>query len=68
MYTVCRNLCIQQAAMIQQITTMYSFGAHVECKPKINTIFVCESFVSVGCYLLGKMQNASLTELKGGSE
>jgi hypothetical protein len=45
-----------------------SFGVPVECKPKISTGYICENFVSVGRCLLGKMQIALLTELKGGRE
>lgn len=45
-----------------------SFGVPVECKPKINTGYICESFFSVGQCLLGKMQIDLLTELKEGSE
>jgi hypothetical protein len=68
MYTVCLNLCIHQTASFNNLTITCSFGVPVECKPKINTGYICESFVLVGRYLQGKMQVTLLTELKGGNE
>lgn len=68
MYTVCLNLCIHQAASYNNLTITCSCGVPVECKPKINTGYICESFISVGRYLQGKMQIALLTELKGRRE
>jgi len=68
MSTGCLNLCIHQAASFNNLTITCSFGVPVECKSKISTGYICESFVLVGWYLEGKMQIALLTELKGGSE